>query len=118
MKKTIMYVDDEAINLKLFQIRFQGHYNVITCTSGIEGLKKLNEYPGVSAIISDMRMPGINDIEFIKLVKQLNRDISCFILTGFDITPEISSALKLNLIEQCFHKPMDADEISIVLGQL
>ena len=113
-----MYVDDEAINLRLFQIRFQGNYNIITCASGMEGLKKLNEHSDVSAIISDMRMPGMNGVEFIQMVKQLNREISCYILTGYDITPEISDALKLNIIESCFHKPMDIDEISVALGQL
>lgn len=118
MKKTIMYVDDEKINLKLFQIHFQGKYEIITCTSGMEGMQKLYEHPDVSVIISDMKMPGMNGVEFIQMVKQINREIPCYILTGYDVTPEIADALKLNLIEHCFHKPMDAKEISVALGQL
>ena len=117
MKKTIMYVDDEAINLRLFQIRFHDNYNIITCASGLEGLKKLKEHPDVSVIISDMKMPGINGVEFIKMVKQLNREISCFILTGYNVTPEISEALEVKLIEHCFHKPMNVSKISVALDQ-
>lgn len=113
-----MYVDDENINLKLFHIRFQGIYHVITCHSGMEGLQKLEEYPDVLAIISDMRMPGMNGVEFIQMVKQKNCEIPCYILTGFDISQEISDALDLNLIESCFHKPMDTREISVALEQL
>ncbi len=39
-------------------------------------------------------------------------------LTLYDVTHEISDALKLNLIESCFHKPMDTKEISVALEQL
>ena len=37
-KPTLLYVDDEPINLKLFAINFRKKFEVITCESPFEGL--------------------------------------------------------------------------------
>ena len=39
-KQTLLYVDDEMPNLLLFKYKFQKNYNVITASSGKEGLEK------------------------------------------------------------------------------
>ena len=41
-KCTILYVDDEPINLMLFKINLSANFNVITASSGMEGLEILN----------------------------------------------------------------------------
>ena len=37
----VLYVDDEPINLKLFEINFRKKFDVITANSGPEGLRIL-----------------------------------------------------------------------------
>ncbi|MGE0077836.1 MAG: response regulator [Bacteroidales bacterium] len=108
---TILYVDDEPLNLKLFSINFRKSFNVLTALSGEEGLEKLKENSKVKVVISDMRMPGMNGLEFISQAKNEHPNIVFFILTGYDISTEISLALKEKLINRYFSKPFNIIEI-------
>jgi len=110
-KITILYVDDEPMNLKLFEINFSKKFNVLTGLSGDEGLNILSKHYSVNVVISDMKMPGMNGIEFIKKAKIEYSDIKYYILTGFDITEEIANALENNLIQKYFQKPFNMREI-------
>ncbi len=110
-KKTVLYVDDEPINLKIFEINFREKYNIITAGSGFEGLSVLNSAPCTDVVISDMKMPGMNGIEFIRRAKKKFPNMHFFILTGFDISEEISIALKENIIRKYFRKPFNIKDI-------
>ena len=110
-KLTLLYIDDEAINLKLFEINFRKKYDVITAPSGFEGLEILDENKSVSVVISDMRMPGMNGIEFINKAREKSNDLIYFILSGYDVTEEISDACKRGVIYKYFQKPFNMREI-------
>jgi DNA-binding NtrC family response regulator len=71
----------------------------------------LEENKQICVVVSDMKMPGMNGIEFIKTAKSNFPDLCYFILTGFDITEEISAAIKEKLIIKYFRKPFDINEI-------
>jgi two-component system response regulator (stage 0 sporulation protein F) len=118
-KTTLLYVDDEPINLKLFTINFKNKFRVITTESGIDGLAKLNLYPEIAFVISDMKMPGMSGIEFIEAAKKKFPDVTYFILTGFDITEEIAEAMKKGIINKYFRKPFNMKEVeeSIIEAQ-
>jgi two-component system response regulator (stage 0 sporulation protein F) len=110
-KTKLLYVDDEPINLKLFAINFRNNYNVLTAGSGFEGLTILQSNRDTKIVISDMKMPGMNGIEFIRIAKKDFPDIPFFILTGFDISEEIAKALQEGLIFKYFRKPFNINEI-------
>lgn len=55
-KDTILYVDDEILNLELFKESFEDKYDVITETSTKKAFNLINQHP-VKVIISDLRMP-------------------------------------------------------------
>jgi CheY-like chemotaxis protein len=97
-KISLLYVDDESINLKLFELNFKSKFRVVTALSGDEGLETLNNDPNISVVISDMRMPKMDGLEFITKAKQSFPNIVCYILTGYDITDEINDALSKRLI--------------------
>ena len=108
---TILYVDDEPINLQIFEINFKKKFNVLVSPSGYLGLEKLKQYPFVKVVISDMKMPEMSGIEFIKKARKEYPSLLYFILTGFDITEEISLALQQNIIHKYFRKPFNLKEI-------
>ncbi len=117
IKTKILYIDDEEINVELFSINFSWDYEVVTAFSGYEGLVMLDKHKDIKAIISDMKMPGMNGVEFITQAKEKYPDKKYFILTGYDINDEIQKALKENLILQYFRKPFNMDEIVKGLNQ-
>lgn len=91
-KIKIIYVDDEEVNVMLFQINFSVNYEVYTGYSGYEGLNLLEDHPDTKVIISDMKMPEMNGVEFIKKAKEKYPEKKFYILTGFEITDEIQDA--------------------------
>jgi two-component system response regulator (stage 0 sporulation protein F) len=109
---TVLYVDDEDINLFLFERSFRAHYQVLTANSGEQGLQKLEENASdIIVVISDMRMPGMDGITFIKKAKEKHANIAYFILTAFDYSEEINEALESKLINKFFTKPFDIEKI-------
>jgi len=107
----VLYVDDEPINLMLFKTMLRKKYDVITTDSGINGLEELSNNPSIRVVISDMKMPGMNGLEFIMKAKKQYPNVIFCILTGYEITDEIMQALETNLIYQYFQKPFRVAEI-------
>jgi two-component system, response regulator, stage 0 sporulation protein F len=107
-------VDDEPINLSLFKINIGKKYDIKTAESCDQGLKNLKLNTQIKIVISDMKMPGMNGIEFIKMAKQEFPFIKFYILTGFDITEEIAKALNDKLILKYLRKPFNIKEIESI----
>ena len=107
----ILYVDDEYINTRLFEINFRDKYTVLTAEDGVKGLELLNENPDSQVVLSDMKMPVMNGLEFIKQAKKKFPDKKFFILTGFEVTDEIQRAIDKGVIVKYFQKPLNMKEI-------
>lgn len=112
-KVKILYVDDEPVNLMLFEINFSNDYTILTAESGFSGLEILAQNLDTLIIVSDMKMPRMNGIEFIKIAKEKYPDKKFYILTGYEITSEIQEALDSGLILKYFSKPFNIKEIDI-----
>ncbi len=111
-KIKILYVDDEESNLFIFKVNFERKYPVITAISGEEGLEKLSDHPDeIIVVISDMRMPSMNGVEFIRKARETHDNIFYYILTGYDFNEDIEEALKAGEIQKFFKKPFDIQEI-------
>ena len=114
----VLYVDDEQLNLDLFALVFKKKFNVIKAISGIEGLEKLEQHKDITIVISDMKMPEMNGIEFIRKAKTNYKNLKCFILTGYEITDEIADALEEKLINKYFKKPFNSKEIENTINEV
>ena len=104
---TVLYVDDEPINCSMFELNFKKYYHVLLAESGMEALDVLNENKQVDVIVSDMKMPGMDGLEFIQKVKETNKGLPCFILTGYDLTQDLMEAIKNGIVVKYFQKPMN-----------
>lgn len=116
-KVKIIYIDDEEVNVMLFKINFSVNYDVRTGYSAVEGLKLLKNHPDAKTIITDMKMPEMNGIEFIKKAKEMYPNKKYYILTGFEITEEINDALQSGLIQKYFRKPFNIREIQNAINE-
>ena len=117
-KQTILVVDDERLNLVLFERIFSKKYRVLTAISGEAGILQMEKNPDIDIVISDMQMPGLNGIEFIEQVKPKNSGTHYFILTGYEINEQIKHALEEGTIEHYFQKPFDKEKIEAILNNL
>jgi len=81
-------------------------------------IKSEQKDPKIDIVISDMKMPSMSGLEFIREAKISYPDKKYFILTGYSINDEIQEALDSNLIIQYFMKPADFEEIDEALQAL
>ena len=113
---TVLYVDDEKDNLFVFKANFNRKFEVITTLSPEDALKELDlHHEEIIVVISDMRMPAMNGVEFIKKARARYKNIFYYILTGYGHNDEIEKAISDNIIESYFTKPFDALEIEKVI---
>jgi YesN/AraC family two-component response regulator len=117
-KISVLYVDDEPINLKLFELNFVNTFNITTASSGFEGLEILKKNPDIPVVISDMRMPKMDGLEFIAKAKKEFPNTIFYILTGYDINEQIADALNDRLINKYFRKPLNYKEIETAINEL
>ncbi|MEQ9306623.1 MAG: response regulator [Marinoscillum sp.] len=109
---TVLYVDDEKDNLFVFNANFNRTFEVITSISPSLALEELEAHHNeIIVVISDMRMPEMNGVQFIRKAKEMYDDIFYYILTGYGYNPEIEEALSDQIIEKSFSKPFDVNEI-------
>jgi response regulator RpfG family c-di-GMP phosphodiesterase len=114
-KHKILYVDDEPTNLLLFEINLKKRFHVLTAESGKDGLEILQSHPDTALVVSDMKMPGMNGLEFIQALKEVYPDKKCFILTGYEINSEMQNALNSGLILKCLRKPMNMKDLASMM---
>lgn len=110
-KQKILYVDDEEINLTLFEINLESKYVIFTSESGFKALVIIKENQDILVVISDMKMPVMNGLDFIRKAKEINSNIAYFILTGYGLTDELNEAINEGLILDCLSKPFEMKEI-------
>lgn len=111
-KPVILYVDDEHINLFLFGRLMDKYFEVLTASSGPEGLQKLEEHPEIKVVITDLRMPKMNGLEFVEKAKSEFNNLPYLILSGFMKSGEVKDAINNGLVEEYIQKPYCSEDVA------
>lgn len=116
-REKILVVDDEAhMRILLKRILEKENYAVESASSGEEGLEHLDK-GWFDLVISDLQLPGMHGLEFIKKVKESSPTIPCIVLTGYGTIPSAVTAMKEGAFEY-LTKPTDNDEIKLVVEKV
>jgi len=91
-----LFVDDEEYILKsIRRLLADERMEVLTATSGEEGLGILRSTGDVGLIVSDQRMPGLAGVEFLSRAREIAPDALRIMLTGYaDISATIDAINK------------------------
>ena len=80
----ILVIDDEENIRLLYEIELKEEgYEIITAATAEEALKIL-ETSEVDLITLDIRLPGMNGIEFLRKVKEKKRELPVLMCTAYD----------------------------------
>jgi DNA-binding NtrC family response regulator len=115
--RKVLYVDDEVMNLFLFENLLSKNFDIVTTKNPEKGLEILKEGNSFDAVISDMKMPGMNGLEFIRKAKEFYSSCPYIILSGYHKIPEIEEALEQGLICNYLQKPYEVNEIADSINQ-
>ena len=106
----VVIVDDDLEITILFReaLKHIEGISLFTFTDPILALEhfQVNEYAYV-LVISDFKMPGLNGLEFLRKVKELNRFVRTILMTAFEIEDNIfREYTKSKIINSFLQKPI------------
>jgi response regulator RpfG family c-di-GMP phosphodiesterase len=82
MTEKILCVDDDPNLLAAYQRQLRKQFHLETAPGGVEGLAAIEKDGPYAVIVSDLRMPVMNGIEFLAKVKERSPDTVRLMLTG------------------------------------
>ena len=82
MADKILFVDDEPNLLAGIQRQMRKHFAIDTALGGEAGLEAIRSRGPFSVIVSDLRMPGMDGIQFLSRVRKATPDTVRMMLTG------------------------------------
>ncbi len=93
--QTILVVDDEPnYRVILEEILRDEGFEVFTANSGTEGLP-IVQNTDLDLVISDMKMPGMDGIQFLENIKKINRRLPVILITAYAEVEMAVEAMRL-----------------------
>ncbi|MBU2470438.1 MAG: response regulator [Proteobacteria bacterium] len=112
----VLVVDDESMITELLvRLLSEKGYEVSSATDGSEALDFLRGR-ACDLVISDVRMPRLDGLQLLKALKDLNPRLPVIMISGYDDTTTVVSALKAGA-ENFLAKPLDLDELDQVVAK-
>lgn len=115
-KFTILYVDDEESNLNIFRNTFRREYNVLTASSGKEGLDVLQD-SNVDLILTDQRMPDMDGVSFLKQTIGQFPELNRILITGYTDFDALKTAINDAKIFQYIQKPWREEQLRNIIDK-
>ena len=115
MSERILCVDDEPNVLQAFKRQLRKDFDIVTATGGQDGLVALNVEGPFAVIVSDMRMPGMDGIEFLAKVKHCAPDSVRIMLTGCADQQTAVNAVNTGCIFRFLTKPCPPESLATSL---
>ena len=113
-QKTILVVDDEKLIRWSLTELLRKEFSVYAEASAEEALKILAFVP-VDIVITDLRMPGMNGLEFIDLLRRKYPHVKVFALTAYASGP-MSKELMARGAQGVLAKPFDLGQVRDMLA--
>jgi YesN/AraC family two-component response regulator len=109
--KTILIIDDEESVLYVLRnslLKIGHEYRILTATDGKNALKYLEKYQ-VDLVITDYRMSGMNGLELIETIANVQPDTRMILITAFG-TEEIEAEAQRHNVAAYLKKPLDLNQ--------
>lgn len=110
LRSSILYIDDDRLNLEIFEEFFKDIYHVIVLPSTENALDVLRNNR-IKVLISDQCMPNETGIDFIKRINPEFPDVIKMILTAYSDYDVAIEAINEVGIYKYLLKPWDSAEV-------
>ena len=116
MKPKILVIDDEKNTRDGLREALADDYDVLLAEDGIKGLALLDANPDVCIALTDLRMPGMDGMDFIRNVTSRKNAPLIIMLTAYGSVQTAVEALKVGAYDY-LSKPVDLDNLEMMLDR-
>jgi DNA-binding NtrC family response regulator len=115
-KKILIVDDEENARIGLSKLLAQEGYEVESVANGLEALEFLGRKK-VNLIISDINMPQMNGLAFLRELNRHHPDMSVIMITAYGGVESYLEAMNLGAFEY-IHKPVKLEELKSVMKKI
>lgn len=108
MKAHILIVDDEPDILESLELVLTREGYRVSNVLKAETALSILEYTKIDVVVTDIRMPGLDGIRFLKHAKQTDPSLKIIILTGYATTTKAIERLVKNGATDILMKPLES----------
>jgi response regulator RpfG family c-di-GMP phosphodiesterase len=114
-KQRILFVDDDQEILAAYSRAFRKRYAVEVAAGPEIGLERVAALADVAVVVSDLRMPGMDGVEFLGRVREMRPEAVRIILTGFADIGVAISAVNKSKVFSFLTKPCPEEDLEQAL---
>ena len=115
IRARVLCVDDNPQVLRLLERQLGDTYDVGIAQAAQQALAVLAEGEAFDVIISDLRMPDVNGLTFLKMARELYPTTQRIILTGLPDPASMSGAQEDRSAEQLIAKPWSRHDLLLAV---
>ncbi|MBL8785868.1 MAG: sigma-54-dependent Fis family transcriptional regulator [Deltaproteobacteria bacterium] len=111
----VLVADDEpAVRYMLRAVLEEEGLSVVEADNGVAALHAIEQDASIALVLSDLRMPGLSGLELLAALQGKAHAPPLILITAHGSERVAVEAMKLGAVDY-FRKPIDADEIAIVV---
>ncbi len=111
----ILLVDDEPLVLEGLSRQLVWDFEVLTATSGAQGLDRVTNEGPFAVVVSDMRMPQMDGAEFLEQARAMDPSMVRILLTGQSDLQQAIRAVNHGQLFRFLSKPCPPDVLTSTL---
>lgn len=114
-KGTILILDDEQVVLdSVSRVLEEDDYETCVCQKGSKAVELLKK-KSFDILITDMKMPGMDGLQAMEAMAEIDPYLSMIVLTGFSTVDSAVKAMKLGAVDY-LKKPFMPDQLTALVG--
>ncbi len=116
----VLIVDDEILNLTSIAGLLEDDYVIHIASSADDALTLLADpvrAAGIHIILCDQRMPGMSGVQLLARTRAFRPDAKRLLITGYTDVEAIVEAINEAAIYKYLRKPIDGQELRLVLAR-
>ena len=111
---TILIVEDEPKMARLLELGFaEDGLATRTAPDAEAGLKILAQEP-IDLVVTDLKLPGMNGLEFLQAIKRANASLPVVVMTAFGTVETAVEAMKAGASDYVL-KPFSLEEMNLIV---
>jgi len=113
---TILIVEDEAKMLRLLELNLaEDGYTTLAAQDAETGLTLLRQ-ERVDLVLTDLKLPRMDGLEFLQAVKRSNAQMPVILMTAYGTVETAIEAMKAGASDYVL-KPFSMEEIKLIIGK-